>query len=139
MDRKKYPPRVPKVDLVEPFYIGNFYHRRSSICKDLLDEARTLLSESGWDGDFTMYYDIDNPPKVRLYFKISCVSTVFLDGYWEEMKKRIQELVPLIIAYKKLRKHTDMVTACWIEANARYIDWIQEDYIKYVVQKSTMD
>lgn len=122
---------IPKVDIVEPFYIGNFYHKRSLICNDLIDEAQSLLSDLGWEESFAMYYYVDDPTKIRLYFRIAYVSNVHIDGCWDDIKKQLKEIVPLIKSFQKLRLYKQ-VTACWIEPNTKNIDWSQEDYMRSV-------
>lgn len=124
MNQKKLSPNIPKVDVVEPFNIGNFYHRRSFLCQSLAGEARELFSRLGWDGLFSIYRHSDDPSKVRVYFRIAYVSTIFLDGTWEDIKRRMPELIPLIKSYRDLRQHADIATASWIEPNARNIDWL---------------
>lgn len=131
MVKKRNSANVPKVDVVEPFFIGNFCHKRSLICLDLMDEVRSALTDAGWDGDFSMYYDNERYPNVRLYFRISSVSNVFIQGLWPEIKDRLPDIVPLVIHYRTLRLSPSDITACWIEPHTRDIDWANEDFIKY--------
>ncbi|MCH5219889.1 MAG: hypothetical protein J1F20_04900 [Muribaculaceae bacterium] len=105
------------------------------ICTDLLNEAQNLLISLGYNGDFTMYYHLENPSIVRLYFKISYVSVIYIDGGWDEIKRDMQTFVSYVIAFQNIRKHADKLTCCWIEQNAKEIDWISEDYTKNAIQK----
>lgn len=135
MNNKRLSPNIPKVDIVEPFYIGNFFHKRSLLCNSLLHEAKEILSHLGWEDNFSMYHHIGDTNNVRIYFRIAYISIVYIDGSWDDIKTRLPALVPLIKSYKELRQHADIVSAKWVEPNAKNIDWIQEDYAKYIMLK----
>ena len=117
--KKKYDPLV---DTIEPFYIDNFLHLRSAVCKELLKEAATFLKSHGWEYDFAMYYH-DTKEKVRLYLRIGYVGSIFLDGSWEEIKIQLPSLIPLIILTMEIRKYKNLGLK-WIEPNLKLLEWV---------------
>ena len=116
--KKKYDPQI---DTIEPFYIDNFLHLRSAVCKELLRDAATYLKAHGWEYDFAMYYH-DTKEKVRLYLRIGYVGSIFLDGSWEEIKNQIPSLIPLIKPTMEIRKYINLGFK-WIEANLKLLEW----------------
>ena len=115
---KKYDPLV---DTIEPFYIDNFLHLRSAVCKELLKEAATFLKSHGWEYDFAMYYH-DTKAKIRLYLRKGYVGSIFLDGSWEEIKIQLPSLLPLLKPTMEIRKYKNLGFK-WIEPNLKFLEW----------------
>lgn len=116
--KKKYDPLV---DSIEPVCIDNFLNIRSAVCKELLGEAAGHLKENGWEYDFAMYYH-DTKEKIRLYLRLAYVGAVYLDGTWDEIKRQIPPLIPLVKALMELRRYRNLDLK-WIEPNLKLLEW----------------
>lgn len=108
-------------DIIQPFYIGNFFNTLSSIAKELLADAAIILKDLGWENEFTIYH-YDDKQYVRLYLRVAYVSAFHIDGKWEEIKNRLPQIIPLLKATVELRKQRDS-NLLWIERNVKDIQW----------------
>lgn len=111
----------PFIDSVEPVWIDNFLNIRSAVCKELLGEAAVYLKENGWEYDFALYYH-DTKEMVRLYLRLAYVGSVFLDGTWDDIKRQIPSLIPLVKAVIELRKYKNLDLK-WIHPNLKLLEW----------------
>lgn len=108
-------------DFVVPFYLGNFLHCRSSISKELMAEAAIVLKELGWINEFIIYY-YDDRQYVRLYLRLAYVAAFHIDGRWEDIKRRLPKVIPLLKTMVELRRERD-IGLLWIEKDVRKLQW----------------
>ena len=115
---------IPLVDIIRPFSIGNFLHKRSSICHELLSEAAELLDSLGWNGSFALYRNPSDTDTIRLYLKIAYVGACFVEGPWDRIKEQLPTIVPMVLVVRELRKQPN-IGMLWIESNLKEMDYVE--------------